>query len=210
MGVGQGASSASSLSFLEPATEELGNSNVLLQQACSVETDFFPSIATIPNSSIDDPPQFLPLQDNSNYSGDLQHGGCRLHWHRSMDHFVSQISRGVANANPLEPSANAISICLQSQTSSQQCSGPPQENLLSKRTLCCVGVLLAQTNHMRFAGQMAQPHSLMGRLELSDIIEEMPFEIRVLETALEFVRGSCTCIPLAAAPPPPPPGGAAA
>lgn len=37
----------------------------------------------------------------------------------------------------------------------------------------------------------------MGRLQLSDIIEEMPFEIRVLETALDFVRGPRPCFPLA-------------
>ncbi len=30
---------------------------------------------------------------------------------------------------------------------------------------------------------------IVGRLELADIAEEMPFEMRVLEAALDFVRG---------------------
>mmetsp|Transcript_7680 Transcript_7680/g.22738 ORF Transcript_7680/g.22738 Transcript_7680/m.22738 type:complete len:257 (-) Transcript_7680:1376-2146(-) len=38
------------------------------------------------------------------------------------------------------------------------------------------------------SGHLARRHILVGRLQLSDIVEEMPFEMRALEAALDFVR----------------------
>lgn len=59
--------------------------------------------------------------------------------------------------------------------------------------------------HMRFPsgpsqGQLARRQSLVGRLQLSDIVEEMPFEMRALEAALDFVRP--TPFPLSSISPP--------
>lgn len=90
-------SSSSSITFPDAPTEEPGKSAVSPQQASGAEAD---CAAPIPNGSIGDPPHFLPLQNDSNHSGDLLHGGRRLNWHRSLDQCLSD-ARGVAFANVL-------------------------------------------------------------------------------------------------------------
>jgi hypothetical protein len=61
----------------------------------------------------------------------------------------------------------------------------------------CFVLCQAQTLAVHVCSRQESPRfapRIAGRLELTDIAEEMPFEMRVLEAALDFVRPAAVSV----------------